>query len=220
MKVAFVTKGRVYDFLRKRKSEELSADVVVFSFNGLGVVSYKKELEGKEDKFVELAKLSKELNRPVLCGCDTDTFGVYRRSVAVADGGRLLGVSDCLNEPVYSEFKCGSGVNSYKTSRGRIGVIVDKDVYDMSLFEKLSHEECDVIICVMKSVTDHLPEVMIRAGGVYAGVSAALCSLGYYSVTNAVGEIIFSGHKEEDFCEIPVNRNYVVMSYKKRSAIF
>lgn len=220
MKVTFVTKGGITDFMSNGSKEDFSSDAVIFGFNGMGVVSYKKELDGKDGKLADLARLSKELGCVAISGCDTDTFGVFRRSVAVADRGRLLGVSDCLSEPEECEFRCGVGSNVYNTSKGKMGIIVDKDVYDMSLFKKTSSEEADAVFCVIKKVENHLPEVMLRAGSVYGGLSSAICSGGFYTVSDAKGEIIRSGSSPYGRCEIPVNRSYVVMTCKKRSAVF
>lgn len=72
-------------------------DVALFGFNGLGEVDYESELKGYTDKFEDATRLSKTFKCGVLCGCRTKSRGVIRKSVSVADRGKLLGISDMNN---------------------------------------------------------------------------------------------------------------------------
>ena len=93
MRVRFVSKGGMHAF----KELEEGADVFLFGFNGMGEVSYEKELKGESDFFERVALLSKSTQSVVVCGCITDTRGHKRKSAVVAENGRLLGVSDMLH---------------------------------------------------------------------------------------------------------------------------
>ena len=88
-------------------------DLAVFGFKGLGEVDYEEELKGVSDKFEDAARLSKSSACGVLSGCKTISRGMSRKSVAVADRGRLLGISDMNHVLDCEEFKSGSGLGFY-----------------------------------------------------------------------------------------------------------
>ena len=129
MDLCMVTVDTISRAWQEKLGEIGENDLLVFGFNGLGLVSYKKELEGETEYFHDLAKLSGQTSSVVLCGCDTDTYGVYRHSVVIADKGKILGVSDmahCIDD---SEFVAGGNFRVYDTSAGKIGVIVGEDLF-------------------------------------------------------------------------------------------
>lgn len=214
MRVCFVTEGNLQSFTNDGYSAD--ADAVVFGFNGLNIVHYKSELEGEESGLEDLARLSYDLDCVVMSGCDTDTYGNYRHSVAVADRGRLLGVSDALYEPIGSEFKCGYGLRVYDTSAGRLGILVGEDIFNPMLFQSLAESEADVIFAITKRIDSFVPEMMIRTGSYCHGVTSCLCSAGYASVATVDAEILIRGTRKFLTAEVPVNRNYGVITYKKR----
>ena len=114
MKVCLVTSGS-FDWVWQERLKEISAnDLVVFGFNGLGLVSYKKELAGETEYFQDVAKLSSQLGTVVISGCDTDTFGVFRHSAVIADKGKILGVSDMVHSVDQSEYAPGG---NFRVSR-------------------------------------------------------------------------------------------------------
>ena len=64
MKVCLVS-GTLKEFsLLKR--EKGKADLICLGGNGLGLVSYKKELSGETEYFQDLAKLSKQLSTVIM----------------------------------------------------------------------------------------------------------------------------------------------------------
>ena len=107
MDISFVTNQTLNQVIESDLSRISESDVVVFGFNGLGLVSYKKELSGITEYFHDLALTSKQLSSVIICGCDTDNYGVYRHSVVVADKGKLLGVTDMAHSIDESEFVSG-----------------------------------------------------------------------------------------------------------------
>ena len=99
MRICFVTDGGLNDFA---ETITAAADVVCFSFQALGKVSYERELKGETNLFEDVALLSKMQKNVVVCGCYTDARGIRRKSVVVAERGRILGVSDMVNR-IYSK---------------------------------------------------------------------------------------------------------------------
>ena len=104
MRICFVSKGTLGEFREQTKetenetlSETERADIVLFGFGGGVEVSYERELKGETNYFEEAALLSKSGKNIVVCGYTTNARGHKRRSVLVAENGRLAGVSDMLN---------------------------------------------------------------------------------------------------------------------------
>ena len=85
MQLSFITNGSLNQVLEQNLSQISGSDIIVFGFNGLGLVSYKKELDGETEYFHDLALASKELSSVIICGCDTDTYGLFRHSAVIAD---------------------------------------------------------------------------------------------------------------------------------------
>ena len=63
-------------------------DIAVFGFEGLGEVDFEKELKGESDKFEEAARLSRKFDCGLVCGCNTVSRGLVRKSVAVCLHGQ------------------------------------------------------------------------------------------------------------------------------------
>ena len=85
MRIGFVNKGSLRAFKDGYDGEK--ADIFVFGFEGMGEVSYEKELKGESGCFEEGAKLSKNCKNIVVSACFTDTRGIKRKSAFVAEKG-------------------------------------------------------------------------------------------------------------------------------------
>ncbi len=153
-----------------------ACDVCLFGFNALGDVDYESELSGKTDKFGELAKFSKAGGFGVVCGCKTDSRGLKRKSVAVADRGRLLGISDMLHVLDGEEYKSGAGLGVYQTGGYKIGVCVENDLYFPENVKALTICGCNLIAVQMESVKDNMPPLLIRAYAYLYGVPVVMCA--------------------------------------------
>ncbi len=73
MKICFVSKESVNTFKAEYVSE--GEELLLFGFEGMGEVSYEKELKGESNLFEEGALLSKQANAVLVCGCVTNTRG-------------------------------------------------------------------------------------------------------------------------------------------------
>ena len=63
MDICFVTELSLNSVWQTKMDEIDKSDLLVFGFNGLGLVSYKKELSGETEYFHDAAKLSKQSTR-------------------------------------------------------------------------------------------------------------------------------------------------------------
>lgn len=216
MQVCFATRDNLNGVWQDKLGKIGKTDLLVFGFNGLGLVSYKKELSGETEYFQDLASLSKQINGTVICACDTDTYGVFRHSAAVADKGKILGVSDMAHSLDDSEFVSGGGFRVYDTSAGKIGIILSEDLYFFESSKVLALCEADFIVCLFKSIDSYMPQIMLRASAFANGVAMALCAKNYACVSNVKGEISLACASDIVKTEIKIEKDYRLISTRRR----
>ena len=216
MKVCFITDGTLNGAWQEKLASIGKTDLLVFGFNGLGLVSYKKELSGDTEYFGDVAKLSKQISGVVICGCDTDTYGVFRHSAVIADKGKLLGVSDMAHTLADGEFTPGGNFRVYDTSVGKIGIIVAEDLYFPEVPRVLALCDADVIVCVFKKIESAMPQIMLRAGAFSNGVAMALCAKNYACVADVKGNVKTAGSSEMVKVEIKIEKDYRLISSRRR----
>lgn len=189
MRIVFVSQGSLQAFSEGNFQEE--ADVILFGFNGVGCVNYEKELKGESNFFEEGAKLSKRCKNLVIFGCVTDIRGMKRKSVAVAENGRLLGVSDMLHA-VDGECSAGATVKAYETKAGKIGVVVARDLYFPETIKALALCGCDFIVCPFDKRISGLDRSYISVYAHVYGLPIVLCGDNFSMLASPKGELAFS----------------------------
>ena len=212
MRVGFVGKGALREF--KNNTEE-KADVLLFGFDGLGVVNYEKELKGESGFFEEVALLSKLGKCAVVCGCVTDTRGHKRKSVVVAENGRLLGVSDMLNV-IDGEIGSGAALKLYDTKVGKMGVVVADDLYFPDVVKSLAVCGCDFIACPFGRVTDSMQSVLLRAYAYCYGIPILFCGCGYCSLASADGNIAFASPLSPVYTDFENVKEFHLVEMRRR----
>ncbi len=216
MKLSFVTSGTLNEVYEHNLLDINKSDVVIFGFNGLGLVSYKKELGGQTEYFHDLAMISKQLSSVVICGCDTDTYGVFKHSAVIADSGKILGVSDMAHSIDQSEFASGGNFRVYDTKAGKIGIIVAEDLYFPEVPRVLTLCDADIIVCVFKKLDNYMPQIMLRAGAFSNGVPMALCATNYACVSDVRGKIVMASNNEIIKSQIKIEKDYHLISSRRR----
>ena len=216
MEICFVLRETLNAVWQEKIDEIAGSDVIVFGFNGLGLVSYKKELSGETEYFHDVAKLSKQLSSVIVCGCDTDNYGVFRHSCVIADKGKLLGVSDMTHVIDQSEFSAGGNLRVYDTSAGKLGIIVCEDVFFPETVRVLALCDADILICVYKKLENSIPQLMIKAGAFSNGLPIALCANNYVAVSDIKGEIKISGSKNIIKTKIKLEKDFHLISSRRR----
>ena len=216
MKVCFVTENSVNGVWQESLPNVSGQDVVVFGFNGLGLVSYKKELSGETEYFQDVAKLSRQLDCVVISGCDTDTYGVFRHSAVVAEKGKILGVTDMTHSVDDSEFVAGGSYRVYHTEIGKIGVLVGEDLFFPESSAILSLCDADFIVCLLKKLDNAMPQVVLRALAYCNGVAMGLCAEGYAMVVNHRGEVTVASNANTLKTDVKKEMDYHDVSLRKR----
>lgn len=210
MKICVVTDRR------KELSVRLPAcDVALFGFGALGQVNYESELDGKTDKFEQVAKLSLAARCGVLCGCITDSRGFLRKSVAAAYGGKLLGITDMQNVLDGEEYKSGSGVGVYSLGGYKVGLCIDSDLYFPDCVKTCAMCGCNLIAVHAEDIADGIAPLLIRSYAYLYGIPVVLCAGGTAFFADINGVIASSNQDVAAFETSPKNCYRVVTSRRR-----
>lgn len=216
MKICVALNDSINTVWQENLDEIANADLIVFGFNGLGLVSYKKELSGETEYFHDIANLSKQISSVVISGCDTDTYGVFRHSAVIADNGRLAGVSDMLYSIDGSEYAPGGNLRVYDTTCGKIAVIIGEDLFFNDVISTLSLCDAELIICLYKNIDNFMPQTVAKAQAFCNGVDIMLCSKEQFFYVDSSGKMKISSYKNITNTEIKIHKEYHTLSSRKR----
>ncbi len=214
MRICFVSDGTLGEF--EENHADVSADIVCFSFRGLGEVNYERELKGETSLFEDAALCSKTRQNVVVSGCYTVARGTRHKSAVVADRGRILGVSDMLNRVDGGSYSCGAYVKVYDTRAGKLGVVVAEDLYFPRVLETLSDCGADLILCIFESLTETLEQTLIRAAAFFYGVPVCLCAYGYAQAADPAGELAFASPESPAIFRPEREREYHLVETRRR----
>ena len=214
MKICVVSDSRI------NSSHRLPVcDVALYPFSALGEVDYEQELSGKSEKFEELARLSGVNKCAVLGGCFTVSRSLKRKSVAVAENGRLLGISDMLNVLDGDDYKSGAGLGVYKLKGYSVGVCVESDLYFPDIFKTFSILGCTLVVVHCDGVTDNVPPLLIRSYAYLYGAPVVLCADKTAYLADVDGTLACSNQKLTVFDVTPKN-NYRVVTSRRKGLFF
>lgn len=127
-----------------------------------------------------------------MSGCYTYSCNRKRKSAAIADKGRILGVSDML---------CNLDDGDLRAARISAYTRLPRDASGSSsartcFFPKSSRlfPDCDAVIaiCLYEENVDFLPQVLMRAFAFCYGLDICLCGAGIAQVASTGGELSLS----------------------------
>ena len=206
MKVCFVSRGTPDSFSGVADGD---VDLTVFAFQGGVPVSYEKELRGETAAFSKIAEISRRYGVTV-CGLQTDARGIKRKSVLVAENGRILGVSDMVNV-IDGAWNVGANTRVFQTKKCRIGIVVAEDLYFPETVKTLSVCGSDFIVCPYPSVIGTVESALIRSHAFCFGVPIFLCARGYHAAASVDGAIAFAGAESPaEFTFSPMKEYHLV----------
>lgn len=189
-------------------------DIAVFGLK-LGEVDYESELKGVSDKFEGIVRLSGKGRCGVLYGCRTNSRGILRKSVAVADRGKLLGITD-MNHIIDAEnFKSGAGLGVYNVNGYKIGVCIENDLLFPDCFKAFSAYGCNAVVVFLEELKNYLPPLLIRAYSYLFGVPVIMCAGNMAFCAEITGEIASSSQQYSLFDIDPRSHYHVVTTRAK-----
>ncbi len=190
-------------------------ELALFGYGFLGEVDYESELSGKTARFEEVARLSAAAGCGLLCGCTTDSRGLKRRSVAVADRGRLVGIADMRHVFDGDSVRCGCGLGVYRVGGYSVGIIADSDLYFPEDVAALSLMGCNVVAAVLREVSDEIPPLLVRSYAYLYGVPIVLVCSGAAYFADVSGVIASSNQNVCTFETTPRNYNRLVTTRRR-----
>lgn len=214
MRICFVTKGSFGEFADSYEGD--AADVVCFGFQAIGKVSYERELKGETSLFEDVALLSKEQKNVVLCGCYTDARGIKRKSVVVAERGRILGVTDMMNRLDGGEYRSGAGVKIFDTSAGKLGVVVAEDLYFPRVIETLSVCGAEVAVVIFEELSESLEQTLMRAQAFLYGIPVCICAFGYAETADIGGKLSFASPESPCFYDLTREQEFHLIETRQK----
>ncbi len=213
MQIRFISRGNPRVCLESGEWEEEEADITLFGFYH-EEVSYERELKGESCFFESAARLSKRAQSVVVCGCITDTRGHRRKSVVVAEKGKLVGVSDMLNA-VDGGYSSGAALRVYETKVGRMGVVVADDLRFPEVVKSLAICGSDFIVCPFGKM-DGMQSVLLRANAYCYGVPIYFCAEGYCMIADVTGEIAFASPQTPIRVAFSPKKEYHLVETRRR----
>lgn len=196
------------------------ADVYLSPFSSMGEIDYQKEIKGESEVLENLARLSRRKNAVFFCGCQTNLYGVKKKSIAVAERGKLLGICDQNFLLEEKGVKAGEGGKVFYTSAGKIGVAVGEDALIPENVKSLSFCGSDVIVCVKERFLDSVECAVLRANAFLYGVPIVVATKKALFVVNEKGKVAFFSEKVLSFDLLPQKEYRVVTSRLRGFSLF
>ena len=210
MRICFVNEGKLYALAEKLKGETF--DFLLLS--PIGRVNYQSEIEGRSGRLKSVASLSGVLSAPVFAGCETEAGGFLRKSVAVADQGKLIGISD-MTHAIDRTYSAGTSLKLYRTSVGKAGILVGEDLFFPDTARLLADCGADFLVSVLNRVRGDREITLLRATSFFFGLPVFSVSEGF-SVAVTEGKLSFATPQSPAFYHAESKREYHIVETRRR----
>lgn len=196
--------------------QNTAADLYILPFAALGEVDFDDEISGRSKKLKALAALSKKFSAAIVCGCYTSIKGIKRKSAAVADKGRIIGIADEVNIIGGGDYRPGTGLKIFDFPSGKIGIAVAEDVLFPDVIKSLADCGCSAIVCPFEKLSSFVPVTVARANAYVYGTEIALCADNYSLAAAPSGEVAFASAKSGRTYEFFPEAGYRETTKKER----
>lgn len=206
----------VFCIVNDGKTDSLPAcDFAVTGFGVLGDVDYERELKGETEKFEESARLSKRADCGLFCACKTVSRGLLRKSCAVSDRGKLLGITDMLHVLDGEEYKSGSCLGIFKINGCKIGICIENDLMFPEIFKSMNLCGCNAVVVLLEEIRDNIPALLIRSYAYLYGMPFIMSAGKTAYFADISGAIATSVQEKALFEIIPKNEYHLVTTRAK-----
>ena len=213
LKLYLNTSNSVFDV----SSEEYKEDnVVVFNQFGLNKINYKNELNGSENALSNFARISKNSSKVLIAGAYSNNYGVKRKSCVIADKGKLLGIQDMCVSYDSNNFSVGGSHKIFQTSQGKVGIIVDEDIFSFESIKAMSICDVDVIIAIIFGEEKPQFNYLIRAYSYLFGIPIVVLSNSSILSSDINGELQGSQKVKDVHTVVYTKKSYRLITTKKR----
>lgn len=206
----------VFGIINDGKIEDIPVcDIAVAGFGVLGDVDYESELRGQTEKFEQSARFSKRADCGLLCACKTASRGLLRKSCAVSDRGKLLGIADMLHVLDGENYKSGSGLGIYKINGCKIGICIENDLLFPDVFRSMNLCGCNAVVVLLEEIRDNIPALLIRTYAYLYGMPVIMSAGKTAYFADISGAIATSVQEKALFEIIPKNEYHLVTTRTK-----
>ncbi|MBO5525273.1 MAG: hypothetical protein J5993_00830 [Clostridia bacterium] len=209
MRVCLVNEGKLLGLEGKLKEE---FEILVIS--PIGRVSYTNEIEGRSGRFRHVARLSSDFQCIVLCGCTTEAKGIVRKSVLVADRGKLVGISD-MTHSVDHAYNAGGALRLYETALGKIGVLVGEDLFFPETMKLFSDSGADVVFSIVNAMRGVERNVLCTYSFCY-GIPVCFVADRYSMISSVDGTIAFSTANSPEYYALELKNEYHLVETRQK----
>ncbi|MBO4989571.1 MAG: hypothetical protein J6D37_04490 [Clostridia bacterium] len=210
MRICFVNEGKLYSLAEKLKGEKF--DLLLLS--PIGRVNYQSEIEGRSGRLKSVATLSGMLSAPIFVGCETEAGGFLRKSVAVADRGKLVGISD-MTHAIDRAYSAGASLKLYQTAVGKAGVLVGEDLFFPETAKLLADSGADFLVCILDHIHGDREITLLRATSFFFGLPVFSVCEGY-SLAVTEGTLSFATPQSPAFYRAESKREYHLVETRRR----
>ena len=190
--------------------------VNVIPFGICPTVNVKSEISGSSEQLVTVGRLAKKLGGITLVCADSDNLGVLHRSVFIFDGAKLISV--CNQNYVEQKFSPSFGFKTFKIGGKKIGVLVDRDIYEPDAVKTFVFSECDAIIDLYADFCALKAHVAAEFYSYVYGIDFAVISKEESFVYTSDGSFL-KGDGISEF-NLNCNREYCERKSKRRGMAF
>lgn len=190
-------------------------DVAVYGFSALGNVDFNAEINGKSSKLQGMAAVSAKNRCGVLCGCVTDSRGLKRKSVAVADGGKLVGITDMSCVFDGEEYKSGAVIGVYTLHGYRVGVCVENDLLFPEHVKTLASCGCNAIFVHCEDLRNSMLPQLVRSYAYLYGVPLFMVAEGVAFFADITG-VMASSNRPVTLFEASIKNYYRTVTTRRR----
>lgn len=188
-------------------------DLAILGFPCLAAIDFESELSGRTDKLGAFSRLTR--NGPAaIAGCITDSRGLRRRSAVVAEGGRLLGITDMLHVVDGENLKSGAYLGLYRLSGYKVGLCIENDMHFPEDIKSLSLCGCNLLV-LLRENSDCMSPLLARAYAYLFGMPAVLCASNCAYFADITGSIVTSTSPVTLFSAQPRNAYHVVTTRRR-----
>lgn len=146
------------------------AELLAVGYADGEVIKYVKELRGETNILKDLSEISVKCDLPLIYAADTDNYGVLKRSAAVLENGKLLGISDMT--VAYSDSPLAIGANGklYDLKCGKVAVAIGDDLLSYELMRAFAVCGAEAVIAFQKNKLSEVSGILLRAYAYLTGL--------------------------------------------------
>lgn len=177
-----------------------SDGVNIVPYGVINEINFKKQLDGSAKQLVDMGKFSLKTGGVTLLASVSDNYGVKKRSVFVFGGGKLIGICDM--NAYDDKYSSAVGYKIFSVGSSKIGVLVDRDIYDPDAVKALAMCDASAIVNLYEGFSARKAEVLSEAYSYVYGVHFVHVSENSAYAYDCGGDKVFNENAENASFEL------------------